>query len=150
MPVYIPETRNMPSTICLSMQNGKIGEGQRSDKINQMFVKSLSGDLHVSPNRFTKFQGPISNSFQDIVLTIFHCLIGNKSKKGHNSGAKSQMKTKQKKTNKKTKKKTVQLFSIPIPDIKFQDPISNRSSSMLGSCGNGTQAIIQIHKSVNE
>ena len=42
------------------------------DKINRMFFfKSLSGDLLVIRNKLTKFQGPGSNSFQDILLTDF-------------------------------------------------------------------------------
>ena len=47
----------------------KVEKGHNSNKIQPMFYRSLSDDLLHSPNKLIRFQGPISNSYGDSLLT---------------------------------------------------------------------------------
>ena len=60
--------KHVYALICMSIQNAKVGKGQKSDKIQFFFFKLI---ILLSPNKLTKFQGPSLNSYQDSLLTYY-------------------------------------------------------------------------------
>ena len=101
-----------------------------TDKINRFFFQKLTSDLLIISNKLIKFLVPSSNSFRDILLTKFHYGLLTYNAWDENGAyirTTSPTELKKKKKKKKKSKKRICLFSILIPYIKFQDPLSDRS-----------------------
>ena len=94
----------------------KSEKGDNSAKYLQNVCKMLIRSSR--PYLYVKYHDPSSNGSPDILFTRFHRFTMQKSKKGHNSAMTSPT---------EKKKILVAYFFMLIPQIKFQDPISNRS-----------------------